>query len=80
MTNIKTALEAALTSYFKEIAMATTYSADTKVRVNRVGAIVAGIPGVEDYENLLLNGEDENISFTVTQIPVLGEVTVNGDI
>lgn len=79
-SGIKTALEAALTIYFKEIALATTYSADTKVRINRVGAIISGLSGVEDYENLLLNEDNENISFTVDQIPVLGEVTVNGDI
>ena len=39
-----------------------------------------GMEDVIDYDNLKLNGQDENVPFTIYQIPVIGEVTVDGNI
>lgn len=69
----------ALDSYFKGIALE-HYSKNIKVRYTRIGAALTDIENVVDYDNLKLNGKTENISFSISQIPVLGEVTVNEDI
>lgn len=68
-----------LTEYCRSIAMMEEFSADIKVRYNRIGAILSNMESVIDYEGLLVNGGLENISFNIYQIPVMGEVIVNGD-
>lgn len=35
---------------------------------------------VIDYDELKLNGNSANITFSILQIPILGEVTVDGNI
>lgn len=50
------------------------------VRIAHAGALLDGMEDVIDYDNLKLNGTDENVTFTIEQIPVLGEVTVDGNI
>lgn len=50
------------------------------VRIAHAGALLDGMKDVIDYDSLKLNGTDENVPFTIEQIPVLGEVTVDGNI
>ena len=76
---IQEELNGALAEYCKSIALE-AYSEDIKVRYNRVSAIITELPGVIDHEGLLINGAEENIPFTVTQIPVMGEVDVRGNL
>lgn len=78
-SKIKTDIEEALKAYCKSIALE-DYSADIKLRYTRISAMISDIPDVVDHETLLINGGTGNISFTVSQIPVFGEVTVSGDI
>ncbi|HIY00826.1 MAG TPA: baseplate J/gp47 family protein [Candidatus Blautia faecipullorum] len=68
-----------LEDYFKSIALE-NYSSNIKVRYTRIGAALTDIENVIDYDNLSLNGMTENISFSISQIPVLGEVTIHEDI
>lgn len=56
------------------------YSDGMSVRIAHIGALLDGMNDVVDYDNLKMNGGDENIPFTIYQIPVLGEVEVNGDL
>lgn len=56
------------------------YSEGMSVRVAHAGALLDGMGEVIDYDNLLLNGEPENIPFTIYQIPIIGEVVVDGNI
>ena len=56
------------------------YSDAMSVRIAHIGALLDGMEDVIDYDNLKLNGQDENVPFTIYQIPVIGEVTVDGNI
>lgn len=71
-----------LKEYFKGIAMSEYSSRDMilKARHSRIGALLSDIDAVVDYEDLKINGGSENISLSIYQIPVVGEVTVDGDI
>ena len=42
----------------------------------RVGNLLLGIDGVEDYSNLLLNGESGNVALTEEEIAVAGTITL----
>lgn len=79
-SEIQESFKRELTEYLKSIATIGEFSEDVKVRYNRVGAILSNMETVVDYENLLVNEGTENVSFNIYQIPVIGEVTVNGDI
>lgn len=68
-----------LDEYIKKLALE-DYSEGMSVRLAHVGALLDGLESVVDYDSLKLNGEAANVPFTIYQIPVLGEVTVNGDI
>lgn len=46
------------------------------VLYNRILGILLGVPGVENYSALTLNGGSANVSIGKDQIPVLGTVTV----
>lgn len=63
--DIKSAFEAALQTYFAE--------AGGVVRITRVGALLSGIAGVNDYKELLLDGGADKIELTDMQLPVLAE-------
>lgn len=78
-SNIQSDVEHAVTAYLKELALSSA-SEEIVVRYNSVGALIANIDSVVDYDNLKLNGSNENISCTRYQVPVIGEVTVNGSL
>lgn len=60
---IKTALIEAVQAYLG------TARSDGEVRYTQIGKILAGIPGVYDYDVLTLNSGTTNISITNTQLP-----------
>lgn len=68
----------ALTEYFKGLALQEYTKEASEVRYSRIGAMLSAVPGVNDYENLLVNDGNVNVAFSVWQVPVLGEVSVNG--
>lgn len=79
-SEIQSAFEQALGDYFKSVALE-SYSPEIKIRYNRISAVITSLDGVVDHEDLTLDGKAENISFSVNQIPILGEVIIkNGNI
>lgn len=72
--NTEQKLTERLAEYLGEIA----FTEGAEVVYNRVLAIVMGLPGVTDCADLLVGGGTDNVPLDVTQIPMLGTVTVNG--
>lgn len=68
-----------LKKYFQQLALE-DYARGMAVRYVRIGAILEGMDEVIDYDKLTLNGKPANVTFTMLQIPVLGEVAVDGNI
>lgn len=68
-----------LEKYFTEMALG-DYADGMAIRYVRIGALLEGLEDVIDYDDLKLNGASENVTFSILQIPVLGEVTVDGNI
>ena len=66
-----------LTSYLKDLNLNTPENSPIVIRVSVISAILHNLDGLVDYSNLMLNGEATNITLTVNQIAVLGEVTLN---
>lgn len=48
-----------------------------RITVTRVGHEILSVDGTVDYASLTLNGRDDYVEIPVTNIPVLGEVTVS---
>lgn len=69
-----------LQKYFCEMALAEYNEGGMAIRYVRVGSILQSIEQVIDYDNLKLNGTPANVSFTIMQIPILGEVAVDGSV
>lgn len=60
-----------------------TFLADTvfdtyRISYAKVGSLLLDIPGVEDFNNLLLNSTASNISVREKEVPVLGTVQLTG--
>lgn len=64
---IKEAILTELKSYLAEA------TADGKVRYTKIGSIISGADGVEDYKSLLLNGVVANITITNKQLLTVDE-------
>lgn len=79
LAQIQEDIEEKIREYFKTISLS-EYSPDVKVRYNRIGAILSDIAGVVDYENLKVNGSTNNVACSIYQIPVLGEVAIDGNL
>lgn len=77
--NIQEEIQAAAKDYLKGISLRSDAS-DIVVRYNSIGAIVAGISSIVDYDELLINGGTDNVVCTQYQVPVIGEVKVNGGV
>lgn len=72
---IRDSINTAVTGYLKTLALGADGPAT--VRINTIGALIAEIDGVIDYENLTINGGTSNLEITLYQVPVIGEVTVS---
>jgi len=77
--DIKSALVELLDDYISKLALE-DYSAELRVRYNRISAIITDMEEVVDHENLLVNDGTDNLPFSIDQVPVLGEVTVDGNL
>lgn len=63
-------LEAIKTAFIEAVqAYLDTARSDGEVRYTQIGKILAGVPGVYDYDALTLNSGATNISITNTQLP-----------
>lgn len=63
-------LEAIKTAFIEAVqAYLDTARSDGEVRYTQIGKILAGVPGVYDYDTLTLNSGTTNISITNTQLP-----------
>lgn len=63
-------LEAIKTAFLEAVqAYLDTARSDGEVRYTQIGKILAGVPGVYDYDALTLNSGTTNISITNTQLP-----------
>lgn len=68
---VQNAFQAALTDYLHREALDMSY-----VSLARVGNLLLGTDGVEDYSGLLLNGVSGNMALTEEEIAVTGTVTL----
>ena len=68
---VQNAFQAALTDYLHKEALDMSY-----VSLARVGNLLLGTDGVEDYSGLLLNGVSGNMALTEEEIAVTGTVTL----
>lgn len=75
--NVQSAFQEAVQSYLQDNAFSVSY-----ISLARIGNILMGISGVEDYTDLLLNGAAENVAVADKEVAVTGavrlEVAVNG--
>ncbi len=66
--NIKNSIE----EYLKKVALNINY-----ISIAKIGALILSSDGVEDYNNLIINGSTNNIKIKENQIAVLSEVVCN---
>lgn len=77
--DIQQKVEDAVRGYLKELALH-SYTEEIIVRYNSIGALIAAISEVVDYDNLLVNGSTENVVCDRYQVPAVGEVMANGNL
>ena len=78
-SGIQEAFKNLLQKYFVEMSLE-EYTNGMAIRYAHVGSILENMDEVIDYDELKLNGNSANITFSILQIPILGEVTVDGNI
>lgn len=66
----ETEFRKSVNAYFTEIGFNSGY-----VSIARVGKLLLECTGVKDYDDLLLNGQSENIPLTEEELPAVGGVT-----
>ena len=74
LEQIKTAIEKAVTAYFKDIAFHETIN---YVSFAKITSIIVEVDGVLDISNLTINAGVANIALGAEEVPVLGTVTVS---
>jgi len=62
-------LKAKISTYFKTFGFDSGY-----VSIAKIGAYIISCANVNDYDNLKLNGAEENVKLDVEELPVLGEI------
>lgn len=71
---VKEEVKSILEKLFQEIALSSE-----KIRFVRyvtIGSLITNIPGMLDYSEFTLNGEEKNVEILFDEVPVLGEVVV----
>ncbi|MDD4390326.1 MAG: baseplate J/gp47 family protein [Eubacteriales bacterium] len=72
LEDVEKGFSEALTDYFKNTAFIDTY-----ISFAKVGSILYGLYGVEDYSSLKLNNTTANINIAEKEVPVLGTVVLS---
>lgn len=67
----------AITDYLQTLVLDSDEGTEIIIRISLVGALIASLEEVLDYENLTLNDGQSNITIDSADVPVLGEVSVN---
>ena len=70
------AAEDAITEYLQALVLESEEETSIVIRISLVGAMIAKLEEVLDYENLTLNGAQSNIVIDNMEVPILGEVNV----
>lgn len=66
----------AITEYLQTLVLESDEGTGIVIRISLVGAMIAKLVEVLDYENLTLNDAQSNIAVDGAEVPVLGEVNV----
>lgn len=75
---IEAAASGAIANYLQSLVLNAEDGDDIIVRISTIGAILSGLTSyLVDYSGLTLNGQTGNIQAGETEVPVVGEVTVN---
>ena len=69
-STVETAIKEAITNYLANIAFDSSI-----VSAAQVGNVILDVPGVQDYENLKLNGATGNVTVGEREVAVIGTVT-----
>lgn len=72
LEDIEAAFIAAVTEYLKSIVFETYI-----VSYAKIGSLLLDTPGVEDYENLLVNTGASNVTITDSEMPIAGTITLS---
>ena len=74
---VKTNIVKVMNAYFKTLSDEENFYGE--LRYSKVAAILAGVAGLEDYRNLLINGAVDNIIFKQDELPQIttGNITLN---
>ncbi|WP_199615557.1 baseplate J/gp47 family protein [Paenibacillus alkalitolerans] len=70
--SVKAAARQAITDYIKSLA----FSDDNDVRYVRIGQAILDTAGVQDYQNLTVNGSTANVTIGDQEVAVTGSVTL----
>jgi len=70
--SVKAAVQQSIADYLRSLA----FQADNDVRYVRIGQAILDTPGVQDYQNLLVNGGTANVPIGEQEVAVLGTVTL----
>ena len=73
--NCKEAVEAAIEAYFSDIRKGWSRQEGMTVYISNINRAILSVPGILDVTGTLLNGTDQNLSFSVYELPVLGGVS-----
>ncbi len=66
---VKADIRKNINDYFKELALE-----DTTIRYAYVGNIIFSTDGVDDYSDLLINGQNKNITVPTTSLAIVGDM------
>ncbi|NFO31424.1 baseplate J/gp47 family protein [Clostridium botulinum] len=72
LDKIKENIKSSIEEYLKKVALNINY-----ISIAKIGALILSSDGVEDYNNLTINGSTNNVTVNDNQIAVLGEVVCN---
>lgn len=70
------AVQATYTEAVEEYLRSISFSEQSEVKMNQLGAILMNQSGVIDYSSLKVNGNTQNIALANDQVPVLSKITL----
>jgi uncharacterized phage protein gp47/JayE len=76
MAGCQTAATEAITDYLQTLVLESDEGANIIIRLSRIGALISGLAQVLDYESLMINGMEENVTVDSVGVPVLKEVII----
>lgn len=74
---VKEQAQEAIENYLRELVLTADEDTQIVVRISAIGALLAQLKTLTDYSELLLNGEESNITPGSDDVPVLKEVVVS---